>query len=157
MPSTWSRSWRANMRDIPFMHFRKVHMRGREVWALGQTMAGEVGFELQGPPYSREIYDAVLKDEEEFGIRRLGGRAVFINHLEACYPTIITDYLPAMFGEDMKEYLRSLKRPCPDLPSPSASPAASRQTTSAPGTGAPSTRLAKGGQVRPRLHRAQGA
>ena len=32
---------------------------------------------------------------KEFGIRKpLGGRAVFINHLEACFPTIITDYCP---------------------------------------------------------------
>jgi len=37
--------------------------------------------------------------------RKLGGRAVFINHLESCVPTIITDYLPALFDADMNDYL----------------------------------------------------
>ena len=41
---------------------------------------------------------------KEFGIRQLGGRAVFINHLEARLPIIITDYCPAMFDDDMEEY-----------------------------------------------------
>ena len=45
--------------------------------------------------------------------RRLGGRTVFINHLEACYPTIITDYLPAMFGDDMKDYLAEFRAAMP--------------------------------------------
>jgi vanillate/3-O-methylgallate O-demethylase len=77
-------------------------------------MAGEVGFELQGSTrYAREIYEAVIEAGKEFGIRRLGGRAVFINHLEACYPTIITDYIPAMMGDDMKEYLEEFKAAMP--------------------------------------------
>ena len=53
------------------------------------------------------------KAGKEFGIRRLGGRAVFINHLEACFPTIITDYIPAMMGDDMKEYLDEFKAAMP--------------------------------------------
>jgi vanillate/3-O-methylgallate O-demethylase len=93
------------IRDIEFMHFRKIHINGREVLALRQNMAGEVGYELQGPAeYSREIYDAILEAGKNFGIRRLGGRSVTVNHLEACFPTIVTDYLPAIFGDDMNEY-----------------------------------------------------
>jgi len=77
-------------------------------------MAGEIGFELQGPAaYAQEIYQAILQAGREYGIRRLGGRTVFINHLEACYPTIITDYLPAMFGDDMKEYLAEFRAAMP--------------------------------------------
>ena len=68
-------------------------------------MAGEIGFELQGPIKFREQVTAAVMDAgKEFGIRKLGGRAVFINHLEACFPTIITDYCPAMFDDDMEEY-----------------------------------------------------
>ena len=103
-----------SIRDIAFMHFGKIKINGREVWALRQGMAGELGYELQGPAeYGREIYDAIMEAGKEFGIRRLGGRAVFINHLEACFPTIITDYLPAMFGEDMKNYLDEFKAAMP--------------------------------------------
>jgi vanillate/3-O-methylgallate O-demethylase len=103
-----------SVRDIAFMHSGKIHINGREVWALRQGMAGELGYELQGPTaYAGEVYDAVVEAGKEFGIRRLGGRAVFINHLEACFPTIVTDYLPAIFGEDMEEYLREFKTAMP--------------------------------------------
>ena len=92
----------------------KININGRDVWALRQGMAGEIGYELQGPrEYAREIYDAVLEAGQEFGIRRLGGRAVFINHLEACFPTIVTDYLPAIFGEDLQEYLQEFTAAMP--------------------------------------------
>ena len=103
-----------SVRDIKFMHSGKININGRDVWALRQGMAGEIGYELQGPrEYAREIYDAVLEAGKEFGIRRLGGRAVFINHLEACFPTIVTDYLPAIFGEDMREYLEEFTAAMP--------------------------------------------
>ncbi len=103
-----------SLRDIRFMRFSNIRINGREVCALRQGMAGEIGFELQGPTaYAQEIYDAILQAGREFGIRRLGGRTVFINHLEACYPTIITDYLPAMFGDDMKEYLAEFRAAMP--------------------------------------------
>ena len=103
-----------SIRDIRFMHFGKIRINGREVVALRQGMAGEIGYELQGPRhYAREIYDAIMEAGREFGIRRLGGRTVYINHLEACFPTIVTDYLPAIFGSDMEEYLAEFKAAMP--------------------------------------------
>ncbi len=94
-----------SLRDVKFMHSRTIRVGGHEVRALRQGMAGEIGFELQGPSENTEdVVAAILEAGEEFGIRRLGGRTVFINHLEACFPTIITDYLPAMYGDDMAEY-----------------------------------------------------
>jgi len=103
-----------SLRNLKFMHSATIHINGREVRALRQGMAGELGYELQGPrAYAQEIYDAILEAGKEFGIRRLGGRAVFINHLEACFPTIVTDYLPAIFGENMTEYLEEFKAAMP--------------------------------------------
>jgi len=105
-----------SIHDIKFMHFRKIRIAGHEVMALRQGMAGEVGYEIQGPiKYYKEIYDAIIKAGKEFGIRRLGGRAATINHLEACFPTIITDYIPAIMGEDMKEYLEEFKAAMPSF------------------------------------------
>lgn len=107
-----------SLRDIRFMHFGKIRIRGRELLALRQGMAGEIGFELQGPRAdAEEIYDAILQAGQEFGIRRLGGRAAFINHLEACFPTIVTDYLPAIFGADMQNYLSEFKAAMPPFAS----------------------------------------
>jgi vanillate/3-O-methylgallate O-demethylase len=95
-----------SIRDIAFMYSATISINGREVRALRQGMAGEVGYEIQGPrAYASEIYNSIMAAGKEFGIRQLGGRTVFINHLEACFPTIVTDYLPAILGEDMREYL----------------------------------------------------
>ena len=65
------------------------------------------------PVSMNQVGDAIMEAGKEFGIRQLGGRAVFINHLEACFPTIVTDYLPAIFGEDMQEYLAEFKAAMP--------------------------------------------
>jgi vanillate/3-O-methylgallate O-demethylase len=103
-----------SLRDVKFMHSGRITIKGHDVVALRQGMAGEIGFGLQGPTrYSKEIYEAILEAGKEFGIRRLGGRAVFINHLEACFPTIITDYCPAIFDDDMKEYREEFERAMP--------------------------------------------
>ncbi|NPV37627.1 MAG: aminomethyl transferase family protein [Bacteroidales bacterium] len=103
-----------SIRDIKFMHLGRLTIAGREVYAMRQNMAGELGYEIIGPAeYSEEVYNAILEAGKDFGIRKLGGRAVFINHLEACFPTIITDYLPAIFSEDMEEYLELFKKSMP--------------------------------------------
>jgi vanillate/3-O-methylgallate O-demethylase len=99
-----------SIRDIQFMHFRKLRIEGLDVIALRQGMAGEVGYEIQAPiKRHRELYDAILKAGKEFGMRRLGGRAVFINHLEACFPTVIIDYIPAFMSDDMLDYFNEFK------------------------------------------------
>jgi vanillate/3-O-methylgallate O-demethylase len=90
----------------PYMHVTPVTIAGHDVWALRQGMAGEAGFELQGPAeVGPEVYAAVLAAGEEFGIRRMGGRVAPINHLESCVPTIATDYIPAVFEPDLRDYL----------------------------------------------------
>jgi vanillate/3-O-methylgallate O-demethylase len=100
------------------MHSGKIKIRGHDVLALRQGMAGEIGFELQGPiQFSKEIYDAILEAGNDFGIRRLGGRAVFINHLEACFPTIIVDYCPAIFDDEMTEYRQEFAAAMPAVSS----------------------------------------
>jgi vanillate/3-O-methylgallate O-demethylase len=93
------------LRDIAFMRFGEIEIAGHSVMALRQGMAGELGYELQGPREQADaVYAAVLEAGQEFGIRRLGGRVAAINHLEACFPTIATDYLPAIYGDAMAEY-----------------------------------------------------
>lgn len=90
--------------DTKYMWISPITIAGHRIWALRQGMAGEIGFELQGPrEIAQEIYDAVLDAGAEFGIRRMGGRIAMLNHLESCVPTIATDYLPAIF--EYAEYL----------------------------------------------------
>jgi glycine cleavage system aminomethyltransferase T len=105
--------------DTKFMWVTPLTIAGKQVWALRQGMSGEVGFELQGPAeYGKEIYRAVLDAGQEFGIRRMGARVAMINHLEAAYPTIATDYIPAIFDEDMAEYLEVFLSSMPSFAQP---------------------------------------
>jgi vanillate/3-O-methylgallate O-demethylase len=104
----------SRLRAVRFMHSVRIEIDGRPVVALRQGMSGEPGFELQGrSEHAAEVYEAVLKAGGEFGLRRLGGRAVFINHLEACFPTIIVDYMPAIFGPEMQEFRAEFLRAMP--------------------------------------------
>jgi vanillate/3-O-methylgallate O-demethylase len=106
------------MRDTKYMHNQEVEIAGLKVNALRQGMAGEIGYELQGPTeHAQAVYDAIVEAGQEFGIRKLGGRAVFINHLEACFPTIVTDYMPAIFGDDMADYLAEFRAAMPPFAS----------------------------------------
>jgi len=94
------------LEETKFMHVAQVTIAGHPIWALRQGMSGEVGFELQGPrEYGDEVYQAVLDAGQEFGIRRMGARIAMIHHLEASYPTIATDYIPAIFEPDTADYL----------------------------------------------------
>ena len=107
-----------SIRDIKFMRNGDCVIAGHRVVALRQGMSGEPGWELQGPAGdASDVYDAVIEAGAEFGIRKLGGRAAFINHLEACFPTIVTDYLPAIFDEELKDYLAEFKAGLPSFAS----------------------------------------
>lgn len=95
------------IRDIKFMNFRNIKILGYDVMCIRQNMAGEIGYELEGPYEQHdEILEALLEAGREFGIRRLGWRSVFMNHLES--GTSQTDYVPAIYEEHTREYLEWL-------------------------------------------------
>jgi vanillate/3-O-methylgallate O-demethylase len=109
----------AGLRDTKFMHVATVQIAGHDVYALRQGMSGEIGFELQGPrAHADEVYNAVFKAGREFGMRRIGARVTMINHLEACFPTIATDYIPAIFDTDMSGYLDTFLASMPSYAQP---------------------------------------
>ncbi len=86
-----------NLRDIAFMHRRGVRVGAHELTFLRQGMAGEIGFEIQGPrSEARTVMNEILAAGRDFGIRRLGSRTAMTNHLEACFPTVTHDYIPAV-------------------------------------------------------------
>lgn len=96
-----------SLRDINFMRFRTARINGREVTLLRQGMAGEIGFELHGPgAHTEEIRNAIIDAGQQFGIRQLGSRTAMVNHLEAAFPTITHDYLPAVGDEPEREFFQ---------------------------------------------------
>lgn len=107
-----------SLRDVKFMHSAEIEIAGCRMLALRQGMSGEIGFELQGPKAdAAKVYEAIVSAGREYGLRRLGGRAVFINHLEACFPTIVTDYMPAIFDPEMAGYLKEFRAGMPSFAS----------------------------------------
>lgn len=97
---------RSDLRDIKFMHVRTLDLAGAPVAFLRQGMAGEVGFELQGPrEAARSVMKALLDVGANYGIRRLGARTAMVNHLEACFPTVTHDYIPAVCEPAEQGYL----------------------------------------------------
>lgn len=94
-----------SLRDIKFMYTRQLKVKGLDVMFLRQGMAGEIGFELQGPITEREaLIAAVMELAPEFGLRRLGARNLMINHLEACYPTGSMHFFNALADESRRDY-----------------------------------------------------
>jgi syringate O-demethylase len=89
--------------QVRFFHMADMQIGGRKVCALRHGMAGQPGFELIGPWADREpVLDALVKAGEEFGLRRVGGRAYSSNTLESGW---IPSPLPAIYsGEGMREY-----------------------------------------------------
>ncbi len=94
-----------SLRETKHMWVTEIEIAGHQVHALRQGMAGEIGFELQGPRELGElIWNTVYEAGERFGMRRLGSRVSSINHLEANYPTQTREYMPAIFDDDMADY-----------------------------------------------------
>ena len=93
------------LRDIEFMHVGEIEIEGIDVLALRQGMSGEIGFELQGPEeHGETVWDAVVEAGQEHGLRQLGDRTHMLNHLLMGFATRGHHYLPAIYGEDMREY-----------------------------------------------------
>lgn len=93
------------LRELPFMHVIKSEINGKPVRILRQGMSGEIGFELQGPQeYGDKIWSTIVDAGQEHGIRQLGKRTHMLNHLEMGFSTRGHHYLPAIFGDDMKDY-----------------------------------------------------
>jgi vanillate/3-O-methylgallate O-demethylase len=95
-----------NLRDIAFMHQRRVRVGAHELTFLRQGMAGEIGFEIQGPKQqARAVMAEVLAAGRDYGIRRLGSRTAMANHLEASFPTVTHDYIPAVCEPEESDFL----------------------------------------------------
>lgn len=94
-----------SLRDIQFMHVGKASILGVEVDLLRQGMSGEVGFEIQGPKaFGEQIYRHIYEQGQAFHIRRIGAKTAMVKHMEAAFPTVVHDYLPALTGAAEQGY-----------------------------------------------------
>ncbi|MCO5063983.1 MAG: FAD-dependent oxidoreductase [Rhizobiaceae bacterium] len=71
---------------FPFGHVREIGIAGATVRALRITYVGELGWELHIPiEATGDVFDALMKAGEEFGIRLAGYRAIESLRLEKGY------------------------------------------------------------------------
>jgi len=93
--------------EVPFFDFAELSVAGTDVRALRHGMAGEAGFELQGPyEHGEAVREALLDAGEPSGIRRLGTRAY---EPLSVYLGWITGTVVPVFGyDDMADYRRWL-------------------------------------------------
>jgi len=89
--------------ELKFFHMTTVTIAGKTVRALRHGMAGQPGWELFGPWDDGDaVLEAIVTAGEEFGLRRVGGRAYSANTLESGW---IPSPLPAVYsGESLKAY-----------------------------------------------------
>jgi syringate O-demethylase len=89
--------------ELKFFHSTTVSIAERTVGALRHGMAGQPGWELFGPWEDGDaVREALLHAGEEFGLRRVGGRAYSANTLESGW---IPSPLPAVYtGDDLRAY-----------------------------------------------------
>ena len=89
--------------ELKFFNMTTVTIAGRTARALRHGMAGQPGWELFGPWDDGEaVREALVEAGEDFGLRRVGGRAYSSNTLESGW---IPSPLPAVYsGESLKPY-----------------------------------------------------
>ena len=92
-----------DLTEIPFFNFDRVTIAGEEIRALRHGMAGEPGFELQGPYESGQIIkDIILEAGAEYGIKRLGTRAYEPLSVKLGW---VTTHVPAVYTDErVREY-----------------------------------------------------
>lgn len=83
--------------DLAFLTFRDITIAGRTVRLYRGGMSGELGYELFGDTADGSvIWNAVVKAGAKYGLRQLGLRSLMLNHLQAYFPTIWVDFIPAI-------------------------------------------------------------
>jgi vanillate/3-O-methylgallate O-demethylase len=92
-----------DLTEIPFFNFDRVTIAGEEIRALRHGMAGEAGFELQGPYESGQlIKDVILEAGADYGIKRLGTRAYEPLSVKLGW---VTTHVPAVYTDErVREY-----------------------------------------------------
>ena len=89
-----------SLRDIAFLRYRNVTIAGRTVQILRVGMAGTLGYELHGAfAEGPEVYDAVVRAGQPFGIERLGWRTFQVNHVEGGFPQQFWTFAPSVFED----------------------------------------------------------
>jgi len=91
--------------DVGFLRFKEVIVAGKKCEIMRIGMAGTLAYELHGPiEEGPEVYNAVLSAGQPYGIKQLGWKTYYVNHVEGGFPQQIWTFLPATAGNE--DFLR---------------------------------------------------
>lgn len=107
-----------DLSDVGFLRFRSTRVDGLEANILRVGMSGTLAYELHGPlDEAPQVYDAVCRAGEEFGLERLGWRTYLVNHVEAGFPQQIWTFDTPVHGDPgYAEYLSHFPDPAAFMP-----------------------------------------
>jgi glycine cleavage system aminomethyltransferase T len=86
-----------SLRDIGFLRYRQVNIAGHSVQIMRLGMAGTLAYELHGPTaIGPEVFEAVYRAGQPFGIERLGWKNFPVNHVEGGFPQQFWTFTPSV-------------------------------------------------------------
>jgi vanillate/3-O-methylgallate O-demethylase len=104
-----------SLRDIAFLHFRDITIAGKKVQIARVGMSGTLSYELRGPlAEGPEVYDAVFKAGQDFGIERLGWRTYFVNHVEGGFPQLVWTFTATVDDPEFAQYMAQFMGASPE-------------------------------------------
>jgi glycine cleavage system aminomethyltransferase T len=95
--------------DVGFLRFRDITIAGHRCELMRIGMAGTLAYELHGPiADGPAVYSAILAAGRPHGIRQLGWKSYYVNHVEGGFPQQIWTFLPATYGDaDFQSFART--------------------------------------------------
>lgn len=92
-----------NFHDLGYLRHKAGHIAGKEIRVIRIGMAGSLAYEIHGAmDDSVDVYNTVWEAGQEFGMKKLGRHAYFMNHTLGGYPQAILHY--NLRGLPNKEY-----------------------------------------------------
>lgn len=99
-----------SLRDIAFLRFRRAVIAGKTVDIMRVGMSGTLAYEIHGlMEDGEEVFDAVVRAGDGFGLERLGWRTYTVNHIEGGFPqTIWTFFSAAQDDAGYRQYMTDI-------------------------------------------------
>jgi glycine cleavage system aminomethyltransferase T len=95
-----------DLSDVGFLRFKQVTVAGKPCELMRIGMAGTLAYELHGPiEEGPAAYEAILAAGAPHGIKQLGWKTYYVNHIEGGFPQQIWTFIPATYGnQDFLEF-----------------------------------------------------
>lgn len=86
--------------EVAFLRFKNVSVAGKTCEIMRVGMAGTLAYELHGPiEEGPVVYNAILQAGAPYGIKQLGWKTYYVNHIEGGFPQQTWTFIPATWSD----------------------------------------------------------